>query len=373
MVHVRPGYTASFKACSKDRIAKRDADEYNLLGYFLCDGATEFLVDGDEYYDIAPVWEWYHIPGVTSPASYKSDAEIPVHRGTHMFTYGDFTGAVSDGKYGCAVYDFTFETVARKGYFFFDNEIVMMGSGVGGYVVGEPTSASGTVEVDPIVVTTDPTYIHTTVNQCNLEGTVNAEDGDGVETVISGEQEFDNLRWLSHDGICYYFPKNDSVTVRAGTQSGTWARVNDNATDKTQYNKDVFLTYFNHGSAPFGDTYEYYVLPGRSSIAEGKSALDKIASINSTTVQCVYNVTLDIVEAIFYYKGNIKVDGVYLAVSEPCVVMVTNFKSGEGSKLYVSDPSCSLSTATVSVEDKTFKVSFPYSYVERGQTVSVTL
>ena len=250
----------------------------------------------------------------------------------------------------------------------------MLGTGIGGYASYPATSVSANIEVDPIVYPVEPTYIHTTVNQCNLKGDVTAEDEDGNRFVVSGEQTFDNLKWLSHDKICYYFPEKDSVTVRVSNQSGNWARVNDNLST-TALNKPVFLTYFDHGVTTnlFNDSYEYYVLPGRSSIDEGKAALDEILTVNNYTLQCVYNVTLDMLQAVFYYAGTLTVEGVSITTNQPCVLMVTNLTSGEGSKLSVCDPTCTLSSSTVVVGNNTVNVNFPYSYVERGQTVSFDL
>ena len=355
-VHQRPEYTVSFKACSNNRIAKREIDTNwaNYLGYFVHDGALEIDIDGGEYANVFGAWEWDHIPGVTSPAGYGVTG-IPHPEGSYLFTWGNFTGGVSDGKYGCSVYDLIDKdaavgTAAHKGYFFFDNEVVMLGSGVN---------------------STNTLPIHTTVNQCNLRGNVVAEDAAGAVSTIS-EQTFGNLRWLSHDNVCYYFPEDASISVRAGNQTGSWSDCDPGNPGQGDYTIPVMKAYFDHGVTPADGKYVYYVLPARADIAAGKAALDKISYSNEKNVQWVYNQTLDIFQAIFYEACSVTVEGVAVSASEPCVMMVSGFKSG-ASTLSVADPSCSKSSATVAVGGKSASVSFPTEYVWRGQTVSLSL
>lgn len=61
----------------------------------MSDGATNIRVNGNEYADIFPVWEWDRIPGTTLPAGEKRNPVDWGSKGTCTFT-----GGVSDGKYG---------------------------------------------------------------------------------------------------------------------------------------------------------------------------------------------------------------------------------------------------------------------------------
>ncbi len=111
----------------------------------MSDGATNIRVNGNEYVDIFPVWEWDRIPGTTLPAGEKRN---PVDWGTKGTC--TFTGGVSDGKYGVMTFRLNdYGVKAQKSWFMFDNEVVCLGSGIGSDV---------------------PADIVTTLNQCHLDG-----------------------------------------------------------------------------------------------------------------------------------------------------------------------------------------------------------
>ena len=357
-VHQRPGYTLGVRGCSKDRvcICEINTNGCNWLGYLESFGSMDICVDGEEYVDIFNVWKYDHVPGVTCPTGYSvEDFPHPSTSG-QIYPAGAFCGGVTDGKYGCMVYNHidnvaATQVTARKGYFFFDNEAVCLGSGISSNTARE---------------------IHTTVNQCNLYGDVLAEDASGTSSSVSSK-DFSDLRWLYHDRVCYFFPENASVSVRAEAQSGRWSDVNTGLGYTTDLEtKNVMLLNFNHGVNPQDGKYAYYVVPGKGSISEGKASLDDIAYLNSEEVQWVYNKSLDMLQAIFYQAGTVSVDGVQVSASEPAVIMVSSFK-GSGTTVYAADPSYNRSSVTIGIGGKSVTLSYQTSLAYKGKTVSVTL
>lgn len=77
----------------------------------MADGSTNIQRSGSEYYNILPIWEWDKIPGVTS-RDFKQDQPMTVEWGESGNT--NFTGGVSDGIYGAAVYDMDYDDVKAK-------------------------------------------------------------------------------------------------------------------------------------------------------------------------------------------------------------------------------------------------------------------
>lgn len=159
------------------------------------DGANFLSVEGDEYLNIWPVYDWQKIPGATI----LHKPELPPANKVLMTGVTGFVGAVTDGEYGAVAFDFISPhdfTRARKGWFFFDETYVCLGSGI--------ESPSRTL---PVV---------TTINQALLKGGVKVSYGGTEETLEKGKHQIKNAKWVFHNGTGYYFP--DSTTVQLSNQ-----------------------------------------------------------------------------------------------------------------------------------------------------------
>ncbi|MDE6429585.1 MAG: chondroitinase, partial [Duncaniella sp.] len=73
-IHRTADWMASLKMSSSRVIGTEVVNEDNHLGYYLGDGATYYYIDGDEYRNVFPFWDWRKIPGVTA---YEDSAPIP--------------------------------------------------------------------------------------------------------------------------------------------------------------------------------------------------------------------------------------------------------------------------------------------------------
>ena len=93
---------------------------------------------------------------------------------------------------------------------------------------------------------------------------------------------------------------------------------------------------------------------------------------NTADVQAVSDSRDGTVEAIFYKKGEISLDGLLITVDNPCALMVK--KSGETAfDVSVSDPARNLSTLTVTVEKNRKSQSYTFTSLNeerayRGRT-----
>lgn len=66
-LHVRPGYTFDVRTVSTRTMRCEYGNGENLKTYFMSDGCTNIVTQGNEYANIFPAWNWRRIPGTTAP------------------------------------------------------------------------------------------------------------------------------------------------------------------------------------------------------------------------------------------------------------------------------------------------------------------
>lgn len=301
-IHHRPGYFFGLRNVSPRTSKSENGNGENLKGYYLSEGATNIAAGGGEYHNIFPVWDWARIPGTTVPfiTSFPLRAAWGGNYGT-----ASFSGGVSDSLYGVTALAFNdYNTQARKAWFFFDNEVVCLGADV------KSTAAQA---------------INTTVNQCLLSGDVTVFANGAQSTLSTGAHSFNNtLKWVSHNGIGYYFPNGGNLQLSNQAQSGTWQSINTGGTTTTQ-TMNVFKLWFDHGTAPTGGSYAYYVVPGQN-MATYDTTQVRIQS-NSANVQAVRHMGLNIRQIVFYAAGTFTSDSVTITVDRACALMLKNVGS----------------------------------------------
>lgn len=212
-LHQRKDYSFNIRTVSVRTKRTETGNGENLYGQFLADGATNIQQRGNEYYNIMPVWEWDKIPGITC-RDYSDNLPAKIEWGEAGST--DFVGGVSDGKYGCSVYEMNYNAVnAKKAWFFFDKEIVCLGAGINSLAEEN---------------------ISTTLNQCWLNGKVSTNAGkiESEENIKS-----DNLSWVWHDRIGYYFLENTKAVLSTVNQKGSWKYINKGYSDAGVDRKSV--------------------------------------------------------------------------------------------------------------------------------------
>lgn len=350
-LHTRPGYSFNVRMVSKRTNRTESGNDENLLGRYLADGATNIQVDGPEYYNIMPIWEWDKIPGVTS-RNYLTDKPITVFWGEQGSN--DFAGGVSDGLYGASAYTLNYDSLqAKKAWFFFDDEIVCLGAGI----------KSDT-----------PEEITTTINQTWLKGVVNTsvEKNAIVKNRTLTDKEKSNT-WFLHGNVGYYFPKGGNVTLSTNLQKGNWYNIN-NSYSKDDITGNVFKLWLNHGVKPRNSEYAYIVLPAVKSVVDmEKFDAGKLEILaNNSNIQAVYHKSLAMFQAVFYQPGAIKFSSFEIKVDKPCILMVKNLKGKY--VISIADPLYKEKTATLIITNKnktnTSKVDFPQNEYT-GSTVEV--
>ena len=332
--HQSKNYFASVRMySSRQNNIESPYNEEGLKMHHVADGANFLSRTGKEYIDVFPVWDWQKIPGTTvvqKPA-------LPPFKEIAKKGTSDFVGAVSDGKYGAAAFDFNSVhdvLKARKAWFFFDNEYVCLGAGI------------NAMADFPVA---------TTLNQCLLQNEVVVKTQSGRQTLKKGKHQLTGVSWVLHDSVAWFFPSPTAVSLHNTMFSGNWRQINhqDWATGD-MVEKDLFSVWLNHGTKPKDADYEYIVLPGMdaASMESYQKKSPVIILSNKPELQAVKHKSLNIIQVVFYRAGLIKLtDRITLTAESPCIVMV-QIKGDSIGKITVSDPTQKLKSLEITVNTK---------------------
>ncbi|KQS26630.1 polysaccharide lyase family 8 super-sandwich domain-containing protein [Dyadobacter sp. Leaf189] len=352
--HQRPDYYVSVRMHSK-RAANMEQphNEEGLKNHHYGDGSNFISQTGKEFDGIFPVWDWQKIPGTTvvqkpDVAHWKELAKPGLN---------DFTGGVTDQRYGAAAFDFASvhdPLKAKKAWFFFDREYVSLGAGI-------------TSDADNPVATT--------LNQCLLAGNVTVSDGQQTAVLKTGEHQLEAADWVQHDDVAYLFTRPTKLNVSNVTATGTWRQINHHswATDE-EVKQDVFKVWLDHGRKPAGGSYEYIVVPGMKTaqIAAYRKQLPVRILANSPEIQAVQHAGLGVTQIVFYKAGTQKIsDQLTITAKDPCMVMVKT-RGNAVQRITVSDPTEKLSSLELEVS-KVLSVSFGLVKVSNGTSKGSTL
>lgn len=318
-LHQRPDYTFDVRMASVFTARNENGNGENLKGYFLTEGATSIVKDGDEYVNIFPVWDWSKIPGTTTPEY----AVIPLPGQWEKKGSSTFAGGVSDGKYGVTAYSmnektFGIDTRAKKSWFLFEDEIVCLGAGI---------------------YSDNENDISTTVNQCLLQEEVIIHSDGESSTAGSGTHSFTSPGWVYHKGIGYYFPEGGDIIISNQSQSGSWASINSAAPDSI-VSKDVLRIGLRHGNKPLNAAYSYIIVPTLTNKHEAARYQPGDLSIlsNTRSLQAVVHNNLHIAGVTFHDPGVFTGPGFSIESDGSCVIMVTGLHTSH-IRLYIADPS----------------------------------
>lgn len=283
------------------------------------DGTNYLQLDGNEYHDIWPVYDWQKISGTTI----LQKPELHGPEDIQMDGLTNFVGASEDGYFGAVGFDFISPhdgTKAKKGWFFFDRVYVCLGAGIA----------------------SDKAYpVATTVDQALLRGPIRVQhQNSGPRVLPEGEHELENLEWLYHDGVGYWFPNRPTLRVENQVERGSWADITDRKNISTEeIRKKVLTVYFDHGIRPQDAEYAYVVAP-RIDPEELASLSESGLSIlsNDQRLQAVYHPGLEQTQAVFYEAGSLSLpDDSSVDVAQPGIVLIKS-DGGAIRSLTVADP-----------------------------------
>jgi chondroitin AC lyase len=348
-LHNRKNYTFDVRLVSTRTKHIEYGNGENLKTFFASDGCTNIVVKGDEYKDIFPVWNWTRIPGVTCPQV----TNIPLSKSDwQQAGISTFAGGISDSLYAVTgyAYDGSYTgNSAKKAYFFFDNEVVCLGSDITSAV---PSNDYVTAATANFIRAADEFDINTTVNQCLLDGPVTVSSG-GVASVLSTQGEHSYAAapdWVLHGGVGYVFPQGGVVGLSNQMQTGNWREINTSQEDAV-VNKDVFSLWFNHGKAAHKAQYAYVVVPDKYTAAEmddyvAGNPIEILA--NTDSVQVVHHKQLNIWGMVFYKAARFEHSDFSIQTDKGCILLV------DGSTVHATYPAQSHPSSTATVNWRSF-------------------
>lgn len=204
-------------------------------------GATCIMMDGKEYDNIFPVWDFAHVPGTTAPeeADEEIEAKLPHWHGT--IGKNAYCGGISHNRFGIMYQDLNFDGVTGvTSRFFIDGMMIALGADL---------------------TCTKEKPLTTTLNQCwQYDDILSAADGLPSGSVYQGR-----VAYASLDG--------QQIQIRSEQKAGSFSRINRLNHETT--NGTVCTFYIDHGVQPNGVSYAYTVIP---SVA-ASSAADQIQNI----------------------------------------------------------------------------------------------
>ena len=307
-------------AMSSKRIAKYESiNKENMSGWYTGDGALFIYSNNTGEYGVN-FWkniDWYKIPGTT-----VTDAHRLINNSRNYNNPSNFAGGVSVGKYGLATIEiapfvsgvreesFSSSLSAKKSYFFFDDEIVTLGSDID---CSDKANVLTIIE-NRLVDTGDKYY------------------ADGRQVILKNDavtqKEDVKTAWFTGLGG-YYFP--NKTTINMIQKSGT---------------KTMFQLWIPHGYQVEDKTYECVYLPNMSQADTEKYAKAPDIQVLSNTdkVQAVKDKSSGATGYVFWEGASVG----DVSADKACAVM-TYAEDKKTFKVAVSDPSQSLDEVTVTV------------------------
>jgi chondroitin AC lyase len=330
----RPDWFTSVRMYStRNHNMEEPYNSEGLLNHHRGDGANHISRTGDEYYDIFPVFDYQKVPGATI----MQKENLPPPTQIQKLGETDFVGAVVDGIYGAVAFDFKSPhdpLIARKSWFFFDEEYVCLGTGI------------SCKQQLPVV---------TTINQCLLRGDVTLSANNKKSVIEKGEKQFERVDWVFHDGIGYVFSEPAKIQLKNDVATGSWWNISKQSdSPKGEISMNVFMLWINHGTRPSDESYQYIVVPATSlkKMEQNSSKKNIVILANSPEIQAAMNTNLGICQAVFYKGGELEIaENLKLVSDNPGIVML-KMKNKKIDEISVTDPNRELTRFNLSVSAK---------------------
>ncbi|WP_431215403.1 polysaccharide lyase family 8 super-sandwich domain-containing protein [Puia sp. P3] len=220
------------KTMSDRTLPTESINSENLKGRWINAGDAYMIAGGNEYFDLMPVWDWEHLPGVTG---FSAAGGLVRHA---------FAGSVSDGNSGLTAMDYELDSAsltARKFWACHDGVVVCL---IGDLRCNAPA--------------------YTTIDQCRWAGDIVADDG----VIGQGADTLGSVRWIQHAGKTCIFLRPSKVAVMAGPSSGSWQSINASE-PPTPVTERLFMPVLLHSP---GHDSSGYVLTACATPASGAIA-----------------------------------------------------------------------------------------------------
>lgn len=302
MAHHRDNYFAMVKTVSNRTLKGEALGTEGTNNYYLSDGEMPIFVTGKEYQNAIVVWDWDRLPGITA---IQTDEDVPQMQS--FYGACSFVGGASDGNYGVSTMDYDDPTGvnAKKSWFFFDDEVVALGTDI---------------TIDDGI----EGQVATSVNQSSLDGDVTYWNSDG-ENALAQQAEYTdcNISKVYHANIGYVLPDGQNITVSNKAQTGNGGR-KDTAIEMTEFTRDIFSLTLNEQTQT--GEYSYIAVPGisKGDFVEYADNIPIEIVENTVNAQAVYHKNLKLLEAVIREAGATVTteEGLSISADQPCIIML---------------------------------------------------
>lgn len=346
-VQRRPLWMASVKMSSDRVIGAEAGNGDNLKGYYLADGATYTYVDGDEYSNIYPCWDWRKLPGITS---YETDTPLKELSWGGYHNSSNFVGNVNNGHFGITAMDFYRDGItARKAWIFTDDYVLCLGAAI--------SADNGCV-------------VTTSIEQQVKKGDLfqlrnNAWDKTSlVEFTPQNEVRF----FSGNKGYIILEPQKGKAILES--RSGKWNDIMSMYPTDMIENKEVFSLWIDHGKDPESSTYKYFILPAKSKEEVKMFNVEDIQILSNTKdIQAVWLSKENMALIASYIPADIQISkDIHLKSNETGLFLIK--QDGKKLKITFADPTQQLETVKLEINKKKYNLNLPKGE-KRGTSLSL--
>ncbi len=330
--HRRPNWYSSIRMSSTRVIGTETANYENMKGRLWGDGTLFTYVDGREYFDIAPLWNWRRLPGITA-----DQRIIEVYPTSFNTEYGRsaFAGGITMGGDGLSAMELMRESVhANKAWFFEKDAIVCLGSDIYGYSIGN---------------------VFTSIQQSHFTSEVETPEG----VLEKGDHDLGQGSWIHHAGIGYHLL--NKTHCRLETVHGNWEEI-FHTFGSVPAKGDVFSLWVDHGKSPTKESYAYIIYPDVNVKKLKKRIKSSPVQIleNSKTLAAISSESG--IKVVFFRKGSLRLkDGQEIESSHPCLLMKNE------NRAVISDPTRYLEYIELKINSKSYRIDLPQGQLAGSQ------
>lgn len=325
-----PKWMASLRMSSPGTIGGEGGNGDNLKGYYMSDGATYIYIDGDEYNNIFPVWDWRKLPGITA---YESKEPLKKLNFAGYWNYGEFVGNVSDGKTGITTFQLKRDGLsAAKSWIFTENYIFYLGAGI---------------------ETNNDSQVTSAIEQRLQRGDMFVYENKNWQKTNDFQMNQVNDKRFFHDKTGYIVLDAASLKANVETRSASWNEIMSFYPKEMMSKENVFSLWINHGLKPQDAHYQYLVFPA--------SSKEKVSAFDSNQIQVLQNTRK--IQAVFLQKQNKVYIAAYEAIElklpydntfkgEPGLYLVSFDAKGKNATILASDPTAKTNSLQVEFNGK---------------------
>ncbi len=357
ILHRKENFTAGISMYNKWLIRFETLNGQNSKGWLINSGA-HWIWDKDynHYTDgFMLTADMKRVPGVT--AENKEMPKLNSLTSAMQNAENDFAnGLTYNSMYSVAGFEpdnYDSNLKARKSYFFFDDELVMIGSGIN--------------------LNDSQNKVETTVDQRMLKhGDVDgiSVNGENLNTDTVDNKTFEGTSYIHLKGreegsqFGYYFPDKSAVNIDKRTTTNLRKDVDwSTYTDESTQTETLGTIYFDHGLNPQNASYKYVILPGKTEEETQAYSKNPDIEILATTdsYHAVKEPTLNVTGLVNFDNSTASAGGITVDKKGISILKLTD-TSGE---FIINDPTNSVGKVNVTLETGATEV------LEKSQNVRV--